>query len=188
MADPNPILLNFPEQLETARLILRPPRPGDGAVINAAVLESINELRPWMPWAANTPTDDDSETWCRNAHAKFVTRAELPMTLYLKESGTFVGGSGLHRIEWKVPRFEIGYWVRTSLAGKGYISEAVETLTNFAFESLSARRVEIRMDDRNDRSWRVAERLGFQLEGILRNDDRDTAGEVRSSRVYAKVR
>jgi RimJ/RimL family protein N-acetyltransferase len=188
MKTPEPILLNFPEQIESARLILRPPRPGDGAIINDAVVESINELRPWMPWAAETPTADSSEIWVRNAAAKFVTRAELHFALFLKESGQFVGNIGFHNIEWKVPRFEIGYWVRTSLTGKGFISEAVVAITDFAFEKLNARRVEIRMDDRNSRSWRVAERLEFALEGILHQDEWDPAGNLRDTRVYAKVR
>lgn len=44
------------------------------------------------------------------------------------------------------------------------------------------------MDDRNERSWRVAERCGFQLEGTLRNSARTVDGQLRDTRVYAKVR
>ena len=121
------------------------------------------------------------------AAAKFLTREDLQVRMELKGSGVIVGGSGLHRIDWKVPKFEIGYWVRTRFAGQGYASETVRTLTAFAFEHLKAKRVEIRCDEGNERSWRVAERCGFQLEGTLRNDSRGTNGEVRSTRVYAKV-
>jgi RimJ/RimL family protein N-acetyltransferase len=188
MPDFNPVLLNLPEQLETARLILRPPRPGDGIAIQEAVLESINDLSIWMPWAAKTPTLEDTETWCRNAHARFTTRTDLPLICILKENGTFAGGTGLHRINWKVPSVEIGYWIRTSLVGKGYVTESTRVITEFAFDCLKARRVEIRMDDRNIRSWRVAERLGFILEGILHYNGRDNLGELENTRVYAKVR
>jgi RimJ/RimL family protein N-acetyltransferase len=91
----------------------------------------------------------------------------------------------MHHIEWSVPRFEIGYWCRTSLAGRGYIREAVTALTWMAFETLGAARVEVRMDTQNERSWRVAERLGFQLEGVLRSDARANDGQLRDTRVYA---
>jgi ribosomal-protein-serine acetyltransferase len=50
---------------------------------------------------------------------------------------------------------------------------------------LQARRVEVRMDDTNERSWRVAQRAGFALEGVLRNDSLSPAGVARDTRVYA---
>jgi len=53
---------------------------------------------------------------------------------------------------------------------------------------LDARRVEIRMDDNNAPSWRVAERAGFTLEALLRFDSATPAGEPRSTRIYARVR
>jgi RimJ/RimL family protein N-acetyltransferase len=100
-----------------------------------------------------------------------------------------VGGSGLHRIDWSVPRFEIGYWVRTPFAGQGYISEAVRGITTFAFDTLGARRVEIHCDDRNTRSATVASRTGFALEGVLRNQRRNhLSGELRNTMIFAQVR
>jgi RimJ/RimL family protein N-acetyltransferase len=106
----------------------------------------------------------------------------------LRRTDVFVDGSGLHRVDWTVPKFEIGYWVRKRFERQGYISEAVLGITQFAFEALGARRVEIRVDDRNVRSWRVPERLGFVLEGIMRNEARDVEGRLRDTRVYAKIR
>ena len=44
------------------------------------------------------------------------------------------------------------------------------------------------MDDRNERSRRIAERLGYVLEGTLKNDARDVQGNLRDTRVYAKIR
>lgn len=52
----NPILLDFPDSLESERLIIRCPRAGDGAMINAAIVESFAELTRWMPWARTLPT------------------------------------------------------------------------------------------------------------------------------------
>ena len=49
------------------------------------------------------------------------------------------------------------------------------------------RRIEIRMDDRNERSWQVAERCGFELEGILRNYARREDGSLENTRIYAKI-
>ena len=67
------------------------------------------------------------------------------------------------------------------------MTEAVRALTQTAFERLQARRVEIRMDDTNQRSWRVATRTGFVLEGLLRSESLTPQGEPRDTRVYALV-
>ena len=185
----DPLLIDLPEQIATARLVLRPPRPGDGVVVNPAIQESIEDLQPWMPWATPVPTVEQTELWCRKAHAEFAARKQLPLLAFLRDDpSTFVGSTGLHRIVWDVPLLEIGYWVRRRFARQGYVTEAAEAVTAFAFETLRAERVEIRMDDRNERSWRVAERLGFPLEGVLRRESRAPDGTVRDTRVYARVR
>jgi RimJ/RimL family protein N-acetyltransferase len=64
------------------------------------------------------------------------------------------------------------------------VSEAAHALARHAFTELGAVRVEIRTDDRNTRSYAVAERLGFELEGILRRHVRDHHGVLRDTRVY----
>jgi hypothetical protein len=67
-----PILLEIPFPITTERLLLRPPRPGDGAELNAAIVESIDELSRWMPWAKQCPTPDDSEENIRRAYVKWI--------------------------------------------------------------------------------------------------------------------
>ena len=94
----------------------------------------------------------------------------------------------MHRIDWSVPRFEIGYWRRSGEQGRGVVSEAVRALARFAFDQLGARRVEIRMSSDNARSRAVAERCGFTLEGVLRQDSLDVRGRPRDTVVYARVR
>ena len=91
------------------------------------------------------------------------------------------------RFDWTVPKFEIGYWCRSDLTGRGLVTEATWALARHAFESLGARRVELKMDDRNRRSWAVAERLGFRLEATLRHDVRVPDGTLRDTRVYGAV-
>lgn len=185
----NHILRDLPDRIESQRLLIRPPRPGDGAAINAAVLDSLAELRPWMPWAQQTPTVDDNEVYAREAHVRFLKREDLPLLLFDRVTNTMVGSSGLHGINWAVPKFEIGYWVRTPYAGQGYITEAVTAVTNFAFTALQANRVEIRCDAKNERSAAVARRSGFTLEGILRCEDRcPLTNELRDTMVFAKVK
>lgn len=188
----DPLLIDVPDRLETERFILRCPRPGDGAAINAAVCETLDNLRPWLPWAQAAPLLEESEAYCRRNHARFALREDLPYFIFEREpdggEGVLVGATGLHRIDWTVRRFEIGYWRRTSLQGYGIAAEAARALSRLAFDVLDAQRVEIRMDDVNLPSRKVAERAGFTFEGLLRRDSRTVQGEPRDTRVYSRVR
>ncbi|AIQ45089.1 acetyltransferase [Paenibacillus sp. FSL R7-0273] len=183
-----PILLDIPEHFESRRLLIRPALWGDGAAVNEAVRESLKELRPWMPWADSLPTPDQSEASIRRSRLEFLERKDMRLLLFQKGTGILVGSSGLHRIDWQTRKFEIGYWVRTSYSRQGYITEAVQAIADFAVAELGANRIEIRCDARNVHSARVAERSGFTLEGILRNDKCDVDGQLRDTMIFARVR
>jgi len=182
-----PILQDFPESFETERLLIRSPLPGDGPEMHAAVNESLDDLLPWMDWPKQHETIEDSEKQIRLNRVSFMERSDLLLLLFLKGTNTLVGSSGLHRMDWSVPRFEIGYWCRTRFAGNGYVTEAVRGITAFAFEHLGARRVEIRCDAFNRKSVRVAERAGYTLEGELRNAEVGADGGLRNTLVFSVI-
>lgn len=182
------ILREFPDRFESERLLIRLPLPGDGAEVHAAITESLDELRPWMPWAQLEQTIDDVEVNVRQARADFLARRDLRLHLYLREDGTFVGSSGLHRIDWEVPRFEIGYWVRTPMAGQGFATEATRRIADFAFDDLGAERVEIWCDARNERSAAVAARAGFEFEARLNRNRIGADGKLSDSLCFVRLR
>jgi RimJ/RimL family protein N-acetyltransferase len=161
-------------------------------VLNDAMAESLESLKPWMPWAQQMPTPQESELTCRQLALRFAQRSDLTLFMFERAAdgagGHLIGGAGLHRMDWGVPRFEIGYWCRPSLQGRGLVTEAVHTLARFAFDALRARRVEVRMSSANTKSRAVAERCGFTLEGVLRQDSLGVDGQPRDTVVYARVR
>ena len=191
MTSVEPLLIDWPPLLTSERLLLRAPQAGDGAALNEAVTQSIAELKPWLPWAQKVPTRKQSELTCRQMAARFAQRSDLPLFIFARAPdggcGRLLGGTGLHRVDWSVPRFEIGYWRRSGEQGHGWITEAVRTVARFAFDQLGARRVEIRMSSDNAASRAVAERCGFTLEGVLRQDSLDVHGRPRDTAVYARV-
>lgn len=185
----NPILREFPDRIETERLIVRGPLPGDGAAVHDAVVASQEELKQWMPWAVEIPSEEEYEVRVREGRLKFLAREDLWMMIVLKETDTIIGGTGLHRMDWEVPRFEIGYWLHSDYTGRGLATEAVKAVADFAFETLEARRVEIRCDARNERSAALARRAGFPLEATLHNHDRHhLSNELRDTLIFARVR
>ncbi|MBX0356100.1 GNAT family N-acetyltransferase [Halobacillus sp. Nhm2S1] len=184
----DPVMRDVKTPIETERLILKMPEPGDGTVVNAAIQRSVNELKPWLGFVQETPTVEDTESNAREAHAKFLLRQNLRYLVFLKEDMTFVGSTGFHRMDWDVSKFEIGYWMDTAHSGKGYMREAVDALTAYALNDLGGARVEIRCESENKKSRVIPESLGFELEGILRNEDRSVDGKrLTDTCIYAKV-
>jgi RimJ/RimL family protein N-acetyltransferase len=192
VSDVDPLLVEVPERLETARLVLRAARAGDGEAVRAAVLDTFEALRPWMPWARHEPTVDAQESYCRRQQALFTLREELTWFVYERGSdgpaGPVLGAVGLHHIDWKLRRFELGWWRRSGLEHLGIAAEAAGSVLRLVFDRLGGRRLEVRMDDTNAASRRLAERLGFTDEGLLRLDSATPGGEPRSTRIYARVR
>lgn len=188
VASTSPRIPDFTESFESERLIIRAPKLGDALDVWNAKQNSLPALREWMLWAQDEPELHETEENLRKAVADFITRKDLRFHIYSKETGEFVGASGLHSINWSIPKFEIGYWLATEFEGNGYITEAVQRIEQFAFEQLGARRVEIRCDEENVKSRSVAERVGFILEGILKQDSLSPEGNVlRNTCIYAKI-
>jgi RimJ/RimL family protein N-acetyltransferase len=185
----DPLLLDLPSTLTTERLLLRVPQAGDGAALCAAVQESLPELRQFLgmlPWVATAPTVASSEARARTGAANFLLRTDLPFFVFDRASGEMLGGAGLHRTVWATPKTEVGYWVRSSRAGRGYMREAVAALVHYAFTHVGAVRVELITDEANTASRRVAERCGFELEGTLRDERRAPDGSLRHTCIYAR--
>ena len=191
MTTPDPVLIEVPEQIVTDRLVLAAPRAGLGQALNAAVCESVEDLKPWMPWAQTAPSIEESEAVIRHMQADFIARRTLSYQIYQKIGaggcGRLLGCVGMPRFDWVARSFEIGYWIRSSAAGQGFVSESVQALARMAFQDLRARRVEIRMDNNNLRSRAVAECCDFEFEGVLRRDSLNPAGEPRDTRVYSRL-
>ena len=178
---------HLPEQLQSERLLIRVARPGDGPMLSDAIADSHAELAPWLGWVTPPPSPDEAEARCVAAHERFLRNEDLMAFFLAKETGELVGGSGLHKADWTLRQFEVGYWGRARFAGSGLMTEGVRALARHAIEVLGANRVFLTTDERNQRSRRLAERAGFEFEGTLRRDRLDLEGKLRNTRVYAIV-
>jgi RimJ/RimL family protein N-acetyltransferase len=102
-------------------------------------------------------------------------------------SSELLGVVGLHRPVWTTPKFEAGYWCRSTRAGNVYTREALSALVAMAFDDLAAARVVLFTDAQNAASRRLAQACGFLLEGVLRHERRDADGSLRDECVCART-
>ena len=175
------------DELRGERIIVRPYRESDALDVQEAIAESRDHLRPWMPFADAHQTIEESRDWIIHQTAQWLLREELSMSIWEGTTNRFLGGTGLHVHSWDTGYFEIGYWIRASAQGHGYILEAVRLLTSYVFDTLKATRLEIRCDELNVRSAAIPQRLGFVREGCLRNHTLMPGGRLRNTLVFSLI-
>lgn len=182
-----PFLIDIPDEWVGPRVVVRRYREDDAPPLFDAVMESRAHIRQWLPWADTYHTIDDAIEFVRRQTGHWALSGHVGMAIFARADGTYLGATGFTVRNLAVPSFEIGYWLRQSAEGHGYMSESVRLVTTFLFDRLGARRVAIRCDARNARSKAVAERLGFVLEGCIRHDEIGTDGALRDTLVYAMI-
>lgn len=173
------------DELRGQRVLVRPYREADAEDLFQAIIESRDHLLPWLPFAAAYERVEESREFINRCIARWRLREDFVVGIWELATGRFAGGSGLHPHNWSVPEFEVGYWIRSDMEGKGYVTGTVRLLTEYAFQALDAQRVFIRCDARNARSAAVAARAGFTLEGRLRRDSIAYDNTIRDTLVYS---
>ena len=184
---PDPSALAIAEELPGPRLTLWRLRVGDAEELLTALVESRPRLRPWMRFHEHITTLDEARDFLAHDQVKWARRESFHFGLRLLPTDALIGALHVHSIQWDIPSFALGYWLRTGYDGQGYMTEAVRVGADYLFETLHARRVGIRCDTRNARSAAVAERLGFVREGRLRNESRAYDGALADDYVYSLI-
>jgi RimJ/RimL family protein N-acetyltransferase len=88
--------------------------------------------------------------------------------LAITDAGGFAGSLTLHSLDWKNRRGELGFWIVPSARRRGLARAAVRLALRWTFRDLDLERVELTTTPENDAVARLAGRLGFTREGLLR--------------------
>ena len=156
-------MIRLPEELPSEHLVLRRWRDEDVEALAGAITESIEHLRPWLPWIAAEPLPRDERLALIGQWAQdWDHGGDMVVGVFLGDD--VVGGAGLHR-RLGPDALEIGYWVHADHLRRGYASEIGAALTNAAFTLDGIDRVEIHIDEANSASSGVPQALGFTLAG-----------------------
>jgi ribosomal-protein-serine acetyltransferase len=189
MALTSQVLIDVPMPIRTPRLTIRPKQVGDGAITSAAVAETWEELNRWMRWAEDREafTAELMEIRNRQVMASFLLRESMELIGIETQSGTPVVWCGFHDIDWKARQCDTGYWVRKSAQFRGLATETANAMVRYAFGALGMRRVGLTHSSGNEASRRIAEKLGFNFEGIQRRANVLPNGKWADKYCYARL-
>jgi ribosomal-protein-serine acetyltransferase len=154
----------------TRRLMLRPFRRRDVASLHDAVDSSLDDLQPWLPWVegydrgvAQRFIRESVSAWSEKRAFDFTVRE-------LDALDRHIGNVSIWPTSQQNAIGEVGYWIRSEETDKGYGAEATTRAVQVGFEEMDLHKVQLRIAVGNIGSERIAEKLGFTLEGTLRDE------------------
>jgi RimJ/RimL family protein N-acetyltransferase len=155
--------------------------PEAAAAVALAIRQSLDHLRPWMPWATDEQATVAAQTErLRQAVASWDAGTDYIFELRHPEGdGAVLGAIGLHR-RLGAGAIEIGYWTHVDYSGRGYMSAAAKAVTSVAQALPDVERVEIHTDEANVRSAAIPRKLGYRLDRV---DERIPQAPAESGRL-----
>jgi RimJ/RimL family protein N-acetyltransferase len=155
-----------PEQPLTDGVVsLRPWCAEDvGALIRG--LDGDPEITSFLELIPQPYGEEEARLWVQQSTALWRDHTGSPFAVLV--AGEAVGGAGISWIDREHGVGDVGYWLRRDMRGRGYVTRAVLLLAAWAF-SVGCERLQLRADAANEASIRVAERAGFQREGVMRS-------------------
>jgi Acetyltransferases, including N-acetylases of ribosomal proteins len=157
------------QEITDGVVLMRPFRFADAEETFGAVRESLTELKPWMSWAHDGYSIQESKEFIRITRARWEEGTLFAFAITDAKTGSILGGCSLSHIHPVYHLCNLGYWVRTSRRGEGIAVRAARLAARYAFEKVGLIRVEVVMALGNMASRRVAEKAGAHYEGILHN-------------------
>lgn len=160
-------------------------RSDDADSLYDVTIRNREWLATWMSWMDGVIDVSDTYAFLRAAEKEAYEHTSFKAGIW--RHGTLIGAIDLHQIDWQNGNARIGYWLDKDYTGHGIMTRAVHLLTEYAFEALDLNRIEIHVATENHRSRRIPERLGFTMEGVLRQVQR-LRGAYYDHALYALLR
>lgn len=154
-------------RIETQRLVVRCYQPSDVQMMADAITESVDHLKPWMPWAHSEPEPiEEKIKHIQRFRGMFDLGQDYVYAIFNPEETRLLGGTGLHT-RLGNDQLEIGYWIHKDFVKKGLVTESTAAIVKVAFEIIKVHRIEIHCDPANIASASIPRKLGFTHEGTL---------------------
>lgn len=128
-----------------------------------------SHLSEWLTWVERMQKREDFGQHIEDAARRAAEGLEL--SCIIRYQGDVAGRIGIYYIN-KPFRFgSIGYWLADQFQGKGIIVQSCIGILDYGFNTMGLNRIEIRCAVGNHKSRAVPERLGFKLEGVMRDGE-----------------
>lgn len=147
-------------------IILRPLSARDADTLFLLVEQSREHVQKWLPWLKHIQSSSDALFFITNEEE--LARKQKSMILGIFMASSCIGVIGFHQLDFQNKIGSLGYFLEKQYEGKGIMTQSATALISYAFFELKLNRIELRIATENAASNKLAKRLGFIKEGILR--------------------
>ena len=168
---------------EELKLLL--PQPQHAEELLILVRENLDILKPWMPWATDNYSLENSRFFIRENLLRFADNGSFDSVILYENKK--IGTIGFHNLDLINRSAHVGYWLTKDLHGRGIMTRCAKALTNYLFNDFELNRIQINCNTENVKSRAIPERLGYKLEGINRQVEFHN-GKLGDWAVYAMLR
>ncbi len=166
-------------------LAMTPVHPYLAESLYAAIDESREHLRLWLPWIDSASSSANTRAFIEKAMLEMAEKRSIVWAIIL--DGRPRGVVSFFDMNWITRRTQVGYWLAADACRQGVMTRCVKELENIAFGELGMEKVEIRCAVGNRASRGVPTKLGYREEGTLRRAE-DLYGTVVDHLIYGKLR
>src|ERR1700730_4589165 len=178
--------IEFPGSLETRSLELRPYASVDAPDLLALIDGNRERLiQSFAPIAKDVVRTTDADAFVKSSAEKWTSRKEFVYGIWYKTSKELIGQIKAKSIVWDIPAAELSYFICQSSQRRGFATEAITAVLRAAFADMHFKRICLRIIASNTESLLLAEKLGFEREGLHRNEFRCGFNELHDVYHYS---
>lgn len=160
------------------KIVIRPLALTDAPKMVEAISESLPELKKFMPWSHFPQTVDNQRSRIVDCIHNYWLGTDYTLGIFGATTQSCLGSTGFHRRTLNARGLEIGYWIRSSVAGKGIATASTRSLIVYGFKYLGLNRIQCGYNSNNIGSARVNEKCGFKVEGRFKNFETPPSPEM----------
>ena len=136
---------------------------------------------------SNTKTYEETRKFVEDMIKRAEEKVYFPYIIIDNSNRNIIGFIDLKNIDWRIPKSELGFFIDKNYAGKGITTKALNLLCEFCFSKYKFQKLFLRTHPDNISAKTVAEKCGFELEGIIRKDYKTTSGKIVDLVYYGKL-
>lgn len=175
----NPQLFQLDTALLTLRCVARRFREGDGPAFFQLLENNATHLEAHFPHLIDDiRSPEAAETFLRQRIAAWLLQQDYAFGIWSNESSKLIGYIHLFNLDWDTPKAEVNYFIDSDHIQQGLMTEVLAKVVRFAFLELQLEKISLHVLSDNYASQRLARRIGFQREGMLRNEFKRPGGQL----------
>lgn len=178
-------LFTIDTALLAKRIVVRRFRENEGVKFQQLVQDNSTMIHDILPITVEAcRTKVGAEHFLRKKIAAWLLNEEYCFGVWDNESAEMIGFIEIIKIDWRIPKGELAFFIDKDFKEKGLMTEAMKVVIDFAFNQLKMERLALRTAMDNYAAQRLAKKCGFYREGDLRNEFRNASGALIDAMIF----